>query len=45
MARLFPLATVLSTSFKTGPNGPLLPEWRELFPEAPLIARPPATAP
>ncbi|MGK3371414.1 isochorismatase family protein [Citrobacter youngae] len=29
-----------STSFETGPNGPLVPELKELFPDAPYIARP-----
>jgi len=39
-ARYFRLPTILTTSFEEGPNGPLLPEVRERFPEAPCIARP-----
>jgi nicotinamidase-related amidase len=40
IALLFRLPTVLSTSFESGPNGPILPELRERFPGAPFIARP-----
>lgn len=40
LAKYFKLPTILSTSFEAGPNGPILPEIREIFPEAPLIARP-----
>jgi nicotinamidase-related amidase len=39
-ARYFQLPTILTTSFESGPNGPLVPELKELFPEAPYIARP-----
>jgi nicotinamidase-related amidase len=39
-ARYFKLPTILTTSFESGPNGPLLPELKALFPEAPYIARP-----
>ena len=39
-ARYFKLPTILTTSFETGPNGPLVPELREMFPEAPYIPRP-----
>jgi nicotinamidase-related amidase len=39
-AKYFKLPTILTTSFETGPNGPLVPELKELFPEAPYIARP-----
>ncbi|MEX0716992.1 MAG: isochorismate family cysteine hydrolase YcaC [Planctomycetaceae bacterium] len=39
-ARYFELPTILTTSFEEGPNGPLLPELKESFPEAPYIARP-----
>jgi len=39
-AKFFGLPTVLTTSFEQGPNGPLVPELVELFPEAPYIARP-----
>lgn len=40
LARYFRLPTVLTTSFETGPNGPLVPELKAQFPEAPYIARP-----
>jgi len=40
LAKYFKLPTVLTTSFETGPNGPLVPELKELFPTAPYIARP-----
>ncbi|MEQ8786659.1 MAG: isochorismate family cysteine hydrolase YcaC [Pirellulaceae bacterium] len=39
-AKYFQLPTILTTSFEQGPNGPLVPELKELFPDAPLIARP-----
>ncbi|WP_313647499.1 isochorismate family cysteine hydrolase YcaC [Pseudomonas oryzihabitans] len=39
-AKFFGLPTILTTSFEQGPNGPLVPELVELFPEAPYIARP-----
>ena len=39
-AAYFKLPTILTTSFEDGPNGPLVPELREIFPHAPLIARP-----
>lgn len=39
-ARLFKLPTVLTTSFENGPNGPLWPELRAMFPDAPFIPRP-----
>nr|WP_067291428.1 isochorismate family cysteine hydrolase YcaC [Marinobacterium profundum] len=40
LAKYFELPTILTTSFETGPNGPLVPELKELFPDAPYIARP-----
>ena len=40
LAKYFELPTILTTSFETGPNGPLVPELKALFPEAPYIARP-----
>ncbi|MBC9248860.1 hydrolase [Pseudomonas alcaligenes] len=40
LAKFFKLPTILTTSFETGPNGPLIPELKELFPDAPYIARP-----
>lgn len=39
-AKFFKLPTILTTSFETGPNGPLMPELKALFPAAPYIARP-----
>ncbi|GJL54084.1 MAG: hypothetical protein NPIRA02_12160 [Nitrospirales bacterium] len=36
----FNLPTILTTSFEDGPNGPLVPELKEMFPKAPYIARP-----
>jgi len=40
LASYFNLPTILTTSFETGPNGPLFPELKEQFPYAPYIARP-----
>ena len=40
LAKFFKLPVVLSTSLAEGPNGPLLPEIREMFPDAPLVHRP-----
>ena len=40
LATYFKLPTILTTSFETGPNGPLVPELKELFPDAPYIPRP-----
>lgn len=39
-AKYFDLPTILTTSFEDGPNGPLMPELKALFPDAPYIARP-----
>ena len=39
-AKYFQMPTILTTSFEDGPNGPLVPELKELFPDAPYIARP-----
>lgn len=39
-AKYFGLPTILTTSFENGPNGPLMPELKELFPDAPYVARP-----
>ncbi len=39
-AKYFNLPTILTTSFEAGPNGPLVPELKEIFPDAPYIARP-----
>ncbi|QDP72189.1 hydrolase [Legionella israelensis] len=40
LAKYFKLPTILTTSFETGPNGPLIPELKGIFPDAPYIARP-----
>ncbi len=40
IGKYFKLPTILTTSFETGPNGPLAPELKEAFPDAPYIARP-----
>lgn len=40
VAKFFNLPTILTTSFETGPNGPIVPELKEMFPDAPYIARP-----
>ena len=39
-AKYFKLPAILTTSFEDGPNGPLVPELKALFPDAPYIARP-----
>ena len=39
-AKYFKLPTILTTSFEDGPNGPLMTELKDMFPEAPYIARP-----
>jgi hypothetical protein len=31
------LPTILTTSFDSGPNGPIVPELKEQFPDAPFI--------
>ena len=38
-AQYFNLPTILTTSFEQGPNGPLVPELKEMFPDPPYIAR------
>src|SRR5512145_1923901 len=38
--KYFKLPTILTTSFEDGPNGPLVPELKEIFPDAPYFARP-----
>jgi len=40
LAKYFELPTILTTSFEDGPNGPLVPELKDTFPDAPYIARP-----
>ncbi len=39
-AKYFQLPTILTTSFESGPNGPLVPELKAMFPDAPYVARP-----
>jgi nicotinamidase-related amidase len=39
-AKYFKLPTILTTSFEDGPNGPLMPELKAMFPDAPFIPRP-----
>ena len=39
-AKFFGLPTILTTSFEDGPNGPLVPELKAMFPDAPYIPRP-----
>lgn len=38
--KYFKLPTILTTSFEDGPNGPIVPELKEMFSDAPYIARP-----
>lgn len=40
IGKFFELPTILTTSFDEGPNGPLVPELVEQFPDAPFIHRP-----
>ncbi|AGW94537.1 MULTISPECIES: isochorismate family cysteine hydrolase YcaC [Cupriavidus] len=40
LAKYFKLPTILTTSFEDGPNGPLVPELKATFPDAPFIPRP-----
>jgi nicotinamidase-related amidase len=40
LAKYFKLPTILTTSFEDGPNGPLVPELKQTFPDAPFIPRP-----
>jgi nicotinamidase-related amidase len=40
LAAYFRLPTILTTSFEDGPNGPIMPELKAKFPDAPFIARP-----
>jgi nicotinamidase-related amidase len=39
VAMLYNLPTILTTSAENGPNGPMLPELKEKFPDAPYIPR------
>lgn len=40
LAKYFELPTILTTSFEDGPNGPIVPELKAAYPDAPFIARP-----
>lgn len=40
VGKFFDLPVILTTSFDEGPNGPLVPELQEQFPQAPFIHRP-----
>lgn len=40
IGQFFNLPTILTTSFEDGPNGPIVPELKEIFSNAPYIARP-----
>ena len=40
IAKFFKLPTILTTSFEEDPNGPLVPELKAAFPDAPYIPRP-----
>ena len=40
IAKYFKLPTILTTSFEEGPNGPLMPELKAMFPKAAYIPRP-----
>ena len=40
LAKYFNLPVILTTSFEEGPNGPLVPELKQMFPDAAYVARP-----
>lgn len=40
IAKFFNIPTILTTSFEDGPNGPMVPELKETFHDAPYFARP-----
>ncbi|VTR34982.1 Uncharacterised protein [Serratia fonticola] len=40
LAKYFNLPTILTTSFETGPNGPLVPELKAQFPDGALYRTP-----
>jgi nicotinamidase-related amidase len=40
IGKFFKLPTIVTTSFDEGPNGPIVPEILERFPDAPFIQRP-----
>ena len=40
IAKYYKLPVILTTSFEDGPNGPVIPELRKMFPDSPYVARP-----
>ncbi len=40
IAKYFNLPSILTTSFENGPNGPLVPELKQILPDAAFIPRP-----
>src|SRR5690606_37288474 len=40
IAKFFDIPTILTTSLEDGPNGPMVPELKAIFPDAPYFARP-----
>ncbi|MEM1166961.1 MAG: isochorismate family cysteine hydrolase YcaC [Planctomycetota bacterium] len=40
IGKFFNLPTILTTSFDEGPNGPIVPELEEMYPDAPFVHRP-----
>ena len=40
IAKFFEIPTILTTSFEDGPNGPIVPELKAMFSDAPYFARP-----
>lgn len=40
LTKYFDLPAVMKTGFKQGPNGSMMPELKEMFADAPYIARP-----
>lgn len=45
LAKYFNLPTILTTSFENGPNGPLVPELKQTFPDAPILLVPAISMP
>ena len=40
IGKVFELPTIISTSFSEGPNGPLISELAEIFPDVPIVQAP-----
>ncbi|MBX7481710.1 isochorismatase family protein [Qipengyuania qiaonensis] len=40
IGKVFDLPVILSSSYETGPNGPIIPELLAMYPQAPVIRRP-----